>query len=233
MMGVQPTGLWPVLVYLPPMKIVIVSATGHPALFPRHSADCITVGTVEELPAHKDADLFIDFDFEGHDGNAPDDARIAALGDLPAPVMINAVVTTLADIRRPFIRINGWPGFAESEIHELVASDIDVAGQCGKFYALLGHSCRLVADIPGMITARIIAAIINEAWYTWEAGVSTREEIDTAMKLGTNYPYGPFEWGQRIGLNRIVSLLKVLSVTNARYMPANSLLQAVTELKCD
>jgi 3-hydroxybutyryl-CoA dehydrogenase len=59
------------------------------------------------------------------------------------------------------------------------------------------------------------------------------EEIDTAMKLGTNYPYGPFEWGQRIGLTRIVSLLNVLSMTNARYKPANSLQQAVTELKCD
>ncbi len=84
-----------------------------------------------------------------------------------------------------------------------------------------------------MITARIIAAIINEAWYTWQAGVSTKEEIDTAMKLGTNYPYGPFEWGQRIGLSRIVSLLHTLSVTEPRYMPANSLQQAAVELKCD
>jgi 3-hydroxybutyryl-CoA dehydrogenase len=216
------------------MKIVIVSSTAHPPLFPEHAADCITVRTVEELQGHRDADLFIDLDFERHDGSAPDGARISALGELlPAPIMINAVVHTLAEIGRPFIRINGWPGFTERAIQELVAPDMDVAGQMGEFFALLGRGCRHVPDIPGMITARILATIINEAWYTWEAGVSTKEEIDTAMKLGTNYPYGPFEWGQQIGLARIVSLLKVLSVTNARYMPANSLQQAVMELKCD
>ena len=216
------------------MKIVIVSGTPPPPLFPAHAADCITVSTVEEGTAHKDADLFIDLDFEGHDGSGPGDARIAALSDwLPAPVMVNAVVATLADIGRPFIRINGWPGFLDRDIHELVANDMNVAGQIGELYAGLGHSCRLAPDIPGMITARILAAMINEAWYTWEAGVSTKEEIDTAMKLGTNYPYGPFEWGRRIGLARIVSLLNALSVTDARYKPANRLQQAVTELKCD
>ena len=216
------------------MKIVIVSGTPPPPLFPEHAADCITVGTVEELGAHKDADLFIDLDFEGHDGSQPDDARIAALSDLlPALVMVNAVVPTLSAIGHPFIRINGWPGFLDRDIHELVANDMNVAGRIGELYALLGHGFRLIDDIPGMITARIIAAIINEAWYTWEEGVSTKEEIDTAMKLGTNYPYGPFEWGQRIGLARIVSLLNALSTTNARYKPANSLQQAVMELKCD
>jgi 3-hydroxybutyryl-CoA dehydrogenase len=216
------------------MKIVIITKTPPPPLFPQHTADCITVGTVEELAAHKDADLFIDLDFEGHDGSAASEARIAALDDLlPATIMVNSVVTTLADIGRPFIRFNGWPGFLDRDIHELVANDMNVAGRIGELYAGLGHDFRLIDDIPGMITTRIIASIINEAWYTWEAGVSTKEEIDTAMKLGTNYPYGPFEWGQRIGLARIVSLLNALSVTNARYKPANSLQQAVTELKCD
>ena len=216
------------------MKIVIISETAPPPLFPEHTADCITVGTVQELAAHKDADLFIDLDFEGHDGSASGHSRIAMLGDLlPTPVMINAVVATLAEIGRPFIRINGWPGFLDRDVHELVPNEMNVAGQIGECYALLGHDFRFVQDEPGMITARIIAAIINEAWYTWEAGVSTKEEIDTAMRLGTNYPYGPFEWGRRIGLNRIVSLLNALSVTNARYKPANSLQQAATELKCD
>jgi 3-hydroxybutyryl-CoA dehydrogenase len=216
------------------MKIVVITKSPPPPLFPAHTADCITVATVEESAAHKDANLFIDLDFEGHDGSPAGHSRIAILSDLlPTPVMINTVVATLAEIRRPFIRINGWPGFLDRNIHELIANDTDVAGQIGELYALLGHDFRLVQDVPGMVTARIIAAIINEAWYTWEAGVSTKEEIDTAMRLGTNYPYGPFEWGRRIGLNRIVSLLNALSVTNARYKPANSLQQAATELKCD
>jgi 3-hydroxybutyryl-CoA dehydrogenase len=82
-----------------------------------------------------------------------------------------------------------------------------------------------------MVTARILATIINEAWYTWQDGVSGKEEIDTAMKLGTNYPMGPFEWGGKIGLSRVVGLLDVLSRTDARYMPAGSLKDAVTGIK--
>ena len=62
--------------------------------------------------------------------------------------------------------------------------------------------------------------IINEAYFALEEGVSTKEEIDTAMKLGTNYPYGPFEWAKKIGLKNIFQLLDKLHKTNLRYEPA-------------
>ena len=80
-------------------------------------------------------------------------------------------------------------------------------------------------DIAGMITARVLATIINEAYYTLGAQVSTREEIDIAMKLGTSYPYGPFEWSAKIGLNRIYELLTELSTVDKRYIPAPLLTQ--------
>jgi 3-hydroxybutyryl-CoA dehydrogenase len=53
--------------------------------------------------------------------------------------------------------------------------------------------------------------------------VSTKEEIDVAMKLGTNYPYGPFEWSEKIGLKNIYELLFTLSRTSPRYEPAGLL----------
>jgi 3-hydroxybutyryl-CoA dehydrogenase len=71
-----------------------------------------------------------------------------------------------------------------------------------------------------MITARVLATIINEAYYTLGDRVSTREEIDIAMKLGTSYPYGPFEWSAKIGLKRIYELLTQLSDVDKRYTPA-------------
>ena len=49
--------------------------------------------------------------------------------------------------------------------------------------------------------------IINEAYYTLQEGTASRADIDTAMKLGTNYPFGPFEWSKRIGIKTIVKLL--------------------------
>jgi len=65
--------------------------------------------------------------------------------------------------------------------------------------------------------------IINEAFLTVEENVSVEKEIDTAMKLGTNYPYGPFEWGEKIGLNKVVYLLEVLEKEQNRYKPAGLL----------
>ena len=53
------------------------------------------------------------------------------------------------------------------------------------------------------------------------------------MKLGTNYPLGPFEWGRRIGLGKVADLLTVLSRNNSRYTPSNSLLKGVEVLKYD
>ena len=69
--------------------------------------------------------------------------------------------------------------------------------------------------------------IINEAWFAYADGVSTQQDIDLAMKLGTNYPYGPFEWGNKIGLNNIINLLLSMSEENSRYAPAPLLIKQV------
>jgi 3-hydroxybutyryl-CoA dehydrogenase len=58
-----------------------------------------------------------------------------------------------------------------------------------------------------MITPRILFMIINEAFYTLQEGTASKEDIDIAMKLGTNYPFGPFEWCDKIGVEEVVSLL--------------------------
>ena len=82
---------------------------------------------------------------------------------------------------------------------------------------------RFVPDIPGMVTARILAMIINEAYFTLQENVSTKEEIDIAMKLGTSYPYGPFEWSEKIGLKNIHNLLIELSKTDKIYKPSEAM----------
>lgn len=65
----------------------------------------------------------------------------------------------------------------------------------------------VVDDRVGLVTPRIICMIINEAYFTVQEGTATREDIDMAMKLGTNYPYGPFEWCHRIGIRHVYELL--------------------------
>ena len=57
------------------------------------------------------------------------------------------------------------------------------------------------------ISARILAALVNEAASAVADGVASADAIDTAMRLGANYPLGPLEWGERIGLGAVVATL--------------------------
>jgi 3-hydroxybutyryl-CoA dehydrogenase len=74
----------------------------------------------------------------------------------------------------------------------------------------LGTLYQLVEDRVGLVTPRIICMIINEAYYTVQEGTATRDDIDKAMKLGTNYPYGPFEWCERMGVHNVYEVLEAV-----------------------
>lgn len=58
---------------------------------------------------------------------------------------------------------------------------------------------------------RTIAMIINEAYFALGDRITTASNIDLAMKNGVNYPLGPIEWGEKIGLHNIAQLLEELS----------------------
>ena len=73
--------------------------------------------------------------------------------------------------------------------------------------------------------------IINEAYFAKGEYVSTEKEIDIAMKLGTNYPHGPFEWATIIGIKNIYELLKTLSEPDTRYKPSPLLEQEAMKIK--
>ncbi|SEU01524.1 3-hydroxyacyl-CoA dehydrogenase family protein [Hymenobacter actinosclerus] len=76
--------------------------------------------------------------------------------------------------------------------------------------ASLGTDYRLVADRVGLVTPRIVCMIINEACYTLQEGTASVQDIDLGMKLGTNYPRGPFEWANAIGVARVYETLECL-----------------------
>ena len=156
---------------------------------------------------HK-ADAFLDFLFE------PTAERIGNLARLlPKLVMVNSVIHTLDKIHPSFIRFNAWPGFLKgNELEAAAAEEMKLVSK-----TFFGEDLIFVRDSPGFVSPRIVSTIINEAFFALEDGVSTINEIDLAMKLGTNYPYGPFEWQDKIGLPNIYSLLTSLSVNDKRY----------------
>lgn len=152
--------------------------------------------------------------------------RIGWLNNLQAPlIIINSVITPLKNIQQDFIRINGWHTFLNRQMMEAAANNTLLKEKAENLFLSLGKKTEWVPDITGLITPRIVAAVINEAFFTLEENVSTEEEIDTAMKLGTNYPFGPFEWSKKIGLQNIYSLLSALSKEQIRYQPSSLLKQ--------
>ena len=140
-------------------------------------------------------------------------------GDTPL-IIINSVITPLKNITQDFIRINGWNTFLKRPLMEAAGYNALLKLKAEGLFLDLGKKTEWVVDIPGFITARVVASIINEAFYALEENISTEEEIDTAMKLGTNYPYGPFEWGRLIGLQPIYLLLAALGHEQRRYQPS-------------
>jgi 3-hydroxybutyryl-CoA dehydrogenase len=140
------------------------------------------------------------------------------------PVFVNAVVTTTENMPKNFIRFNGWPYFWERKVIELVHQDMKMRALAEKLLHQLHLSFIWCPDIPGMIAARAIAAIINEAYFCLEEGVSSSSDIDTAMRLGTNYPMGPFEWAEKIGLAHLYTLLIAMQTPNMQHQIAPLLL---------
>ncbi|RIL07362.1 MAG: 3-hydroxybutyryl-CoA dehydrogenase [Proteobacteria bacterium] len=74
----------------------------------------------------------------------------------------------------------------------------------------LGKETLVSGDSPGFIVNRILLPMINEAVYCAMEGVATIEDIDTAMKRGTNHPMGPLELADLIGLDTCLAIMEVM-----------------------
>jgi 3-hydroxybutyryl-CoA dehydrogenase len=172
-----------------------------------------------DFEQYKHADAF--FCLTGHE--VP-----TALHSLTKPVIINSVIHTLAGLNLPanIYRINGWAGFLKRTVWEIAG---DANEEIENVFKSINIKINFVKDEPGFISARVIAMIINEAYFALEDNVSSKAEIDTAMKLGTNYPFGPFEWASQIGIENVLRLLQKLYLTDSRYKPSQLLITEATE----
>ncbi|HEY6449424.1 MAG TPA: 3-hydroxyacyl-CoA dehydrogenase NAD-binding domain-containing protein [Candidatus Cybelea sp.] len=92
---------------------------------------------------------------------------------------------------------------------EAVADDAVELAQ--EFFAALDKSFVLVDDTPGLFLGRTIGSIVNEAIVAVADEVASPDDIDTAMRLGANYPIGPIAWGRAIGGARVRRILSRLA----------------------
>lgn len=134
--------------------------------------------------------------------------RLVGLGALPT--LLGATLVELAD-----------HGSTSERAHNAAA----------EFVRSIGKTPVFVRDTVGMVMPRILCSLANEACFAVMEEVASAEDIDTAMKLGTNYPAGPIEWLSRIGPRHVLSVLDGLRryFGEDRYRAAPLLRRAAAE----
>lgn len=102
-----------------------------------------------------------------------------------------------------------------------------VGEACGLLQAA-GLEVTVVGDTAGVIVARTVAMLVNEAADLVARGEASGPDVDTAMRLGTGYPLGPLEWGDQLGAACVAEVIEGLhaAVPTGRYRVCGALHRA-------
>lgn len=137
-------------------------------------------------------------------------------------VLVNDPLADYALKHQPtHARFCGWNSFWQRPLWE-ISTDQSLAictEDLQRLQTLLGKQLTQVAAQPGLVAARVVCSIINEAFYGLADHISSADDMDIAMKLGTNYPKGPWEWLDTIGAYNVWALLQKMSEADKRYLP--------------
>lgn len=184
--------------------------------------------SLEEVLSLKPFDLVLDLIFD----DRPEHALVYAKNP-GIPVLAGMVKTSLTEIIGQYAFEQGFnimgcnflPGMVNMPVLEVSVLDEGQQETLDTVMYNFGWEYLLVGDAVGLVTPRVVCMIINEAYLTAQEGTASPEDIDTSMRLGTNYPYGPFEWSERIGIKHVYEVLKAVhDVTgDDRYEVAASL----------
>ncbi|MDL1892430.1 3-hydroxybutyryl-CoA dehydrogenase [Sphingobacteriales bacterium CHB3] len=135
------------------------------------------------------------------------------------PILSSSVTVTVAEqntwIKHPerLIGLGALPTLLQGSLLEFAPSSLTtdaVKAAAQVFARSLGKETSLVQDSAGLVLPRILCSLINEACFALGEGIADGTDIDTAMKLGTNYPDGPVHWGMQIGLEQVHAVVAAL-----------------------
>ncbi len=140
---------------------------------------------------------------------------------LPAhvPIISSSLTVTVVEqstwIKQParLIGVGALPSLLDGSLIEFAASHAtnkQTLTKATEFASSLGKESAVVQDSIGLVMPRILCMLVNEAYFAMMEGVATAADIDTAMKLGTNYPHGPVEWAEKIRLKHVHAVLSAL-----------------------
>lgn len=109
------------------------------------------------------------------------------------------------------------------------ATSDETFAQTGELVGRLEKEMAVSSDYPGFIVNRVLIPMINEAIFALYEGISTVEDIDKGMKLGTNQPMGPLTLADFIGLDTVLAIANVLyeGFKDSKYRPCPLLVKMV------
>jgi 3-hydroxybutyryl-CoA dehydrogenase len=125
---------------------------------------------------------------------------------------------------------NPAPMMALVEIVRAITSSDETIAEATAFAAACGKSPVLVKDQAGFIVNALLFPYLNNAARLFDAGVATRDDIDAAMKGGCNFPMGPLELLDLVGLDTSLAILEALyaEFKDPNYAPAPILRRMVS-----
>jgi 3-hydroxybutyryl-CoA dehydrogenase len=146
-------------------------------------------------------------------GRLPEESLEALEGSGASCILCVDATLAELDMGGGAVGFHALPPLDEAQLVELTRSSLTsdgVAGQVESFFNSLGKHVEWVNDTPGMVLGRIVCQLVNEACFALAEGVGSAADIDTAMKLGYNYPRGPLEWADLIELDQVLATLDAL-----------------------
>ncbi len=167
----------------------------------------------------KDADLFVEVIAEDMATKHAIISEIDAIAKDDAIIATNTSSLSITEIAAPTknpARVIGMHFFNPVPMMKLVeiikgqVTSDEVHDMVYKVSEQIGKTPVSVNEAPGFVVNRVLIPMVNEGIGILAEGVATKEEIDTAMKLGANHPMGPLELGDLIGLDVVLAIMEVL-----------------------
>lgn len=154
------------------------------------------------------------------------------------PILTLTLAVSAGELVREMLipeRVAGFsllPPLTDSVLAEIMSTPHtgrEVIRTAERLFESLGIAVKHVADTPAGILARAVCCLVNEAALAVQERIASAEDIDKAMRLAEGYPYGPLTWGDRIGLDRVLTVMEGLyaEYKEERYRPATNLKQLV------
>jgi 3-hydroxybutyryl-CoA dehydrogenase len=193
--------------------------------------DLLTAGQSAAFADLAEADLVVEMH---HESALAKERLLRTIGRLAPPTALvltsaltMSVTRAAAWVPQPE-RVVGFgllPPLAPTGLVELAAglqTNPDRLSQAAGFWQTAGYEAVTVAEGPGLVRARTVCCLINEAASAVLEGVATAADIDQAMLLGVNYPHGPLAWADQIGLDTVLAVMEGLFAEwgEDRYRPS-------------